>query len=135
MSSAFLDHIYVRSYSVCLSLSDPLLSHCMYSPWVISFEPVALITICMPMNISCVCPPQIFHLQSRTTLLLPTLNSPLVRIKGTPNMPIPNRPHRLPHLAQLHPTCSFFRVLYKNLPRQPPFSHTPCHQVFYIAIA
>lgn len=62
----------MRSYGVFLSLSDPLLSHCMYFSWVISFEPESLIIIYMPMNINFICPSQIFHFHSRATLLLPT---------------------------------------------------------------
>lgn len=68
----FILYIKVRLYNNCLPQADPLPSHCIYSPWVIPCEPVALIIIYMPRNVTFICSAQIFLLHPRTTLLLLT---------------------------------------------------------------
>lgn len=136
----------MRSYGVFLSLSDPLLSHCMYFSWVISFEPESLIIIYMPMNINFIYPSRIFHFHSRATLLLPTWTFCLSKEPQT--CPFKTDLTDFPHIPHLHPTCSPFNVLYvceklssflhqklTSLPQQLPLSHIPCYEVFYIAIA
>lgn len=104
-STFYIPHI--REIIQCLSLSVRPSS---FSLYILSLGNIIL-TCSFSYNLYAyeyqfACPSQIF--QSSTTLLLPTLNSLLVHSKGTPNMPIQNRPHRLPTPTSAPPQLLLF---------------------------